>query len=53
MEKDGSSKEIKPDVSVQPNAGLKETIDALGNRNRLKLQYTVGKKSETKSIQVK
>ena len=47
----GTTKSIPQTVSVTPNSGLIETINKLGDTNRLKCSYNVGKKPETKSIQ--
>lgn len=49
--KDGSTEELKRDVSVTPNSSLTEAVNEVGNPNRLKVQYNVGKNPETKSIQ--
>lgn len=36
--------------SVEPNAGLRETVEELGNNGRLNMQYNVGKKPEVRSV---
>ena len=47
---DKTSLDIDRNKSMEPNSGLRETIDGLG-KNRLRLQYNVGKNPQTKSIQ--
>lgn len=47
----GSSKQLDRNVSVTPNSSLKEAVDEVGNPGRLKIQYNVGKKPESKSVQ--
>lgn len=42
---------LKRGDSVKPNASLPEAADAVGNPGRLKVEYNVGKRPETKSIQ--
>ena len=46
-----SEKPLKRGNSVTPNVSLTEAVNAAGNPNRLKVQYNVGKRSETKGIQ--
>lgn len=46
--KNGQSIVIDRNKSVEPNAGLKETVDGLGNKGRLGMSYTVGKSPEVK-----
>ncbi len=41
---------IKQTRAAQPNEGLKETIDAMGNKNRMTCQYVVGKTPTEKYV---
>lgn len=47
----GSGKPLERTVSAQPNASITEAIDLTGNPNRLRVEYNVGKKPETKTLQ--
>lgn len=49
--RDKQSIVVDRNKSVEPNASLRETVDGLGNKGRLNLQYNVGKNPQTKSIQ--
>lgn len=43
-------KPISANQSAKTNAGLQETIDGLGNPNRLQCEYVVGKNPNTKYV---
>ena len=45
------TKEIPRNTSVTPNSSLTEAVNQVGNPNRLKIQYNVGKNPETKNVQ--
>lgn len=47
----GQSKSLDQTSSAKPNASLPEAVDEVGNPGRLKVEYNVGKKPESKSIQ--
>lgn len=47
----GTSKSFTRPDSAKPNASLPEAVDEVGNPGRLKVEYNVGKKPESKSIQ--
>jgi hypothetical protein len=47
----GSGKSLDRTVSTKPNTSLPEAADQTGNPGRLKIEYNVGKRPETKNIQ--